>query len=69
VTSQAELAEFRDPFAHATWDDYTASAVVLPIADLGWGSVIGNTLDHGVTMRSPCATCCAARSMRARQAG
>jgi 4-cresol dehydrogenase (hydroxylating) len=136
LTSQAELAEFRDPFAHATWDEYTASAVVMPttveeiqeilrlanehrvplwthgqgrnngyggpaprvkgsvivslrnmnrvleineecayavvepgvrwfdlydaiqagghklwlsIADLGWGSVIGNTLDHGVT--------------------
>jgi 4-cresol dehydrogenase (hydroxylating) flavoprotein subunit len=136
LTSEAELAEFRDPFAYATWDDYTASAVVMPttveeiqdilrvanehkvplwthgqgrnngyggpaprvrgsvivslrnmnrvleineecayavvepgvrwfdlydaiqagghklwvsIADLGWGSVIGNTLDHGVT--------------------
>ena len=130
------LREWRDPFAHPTWDDYTASAVVLPetveqvqevvrianrhgvalwthstgrnngyggpaprvkgsvivslrrmnrvleideecayavvepgvrwfdlyeaiqagghrlmlsIADLGWGSVVGNTLDHGVT--------------------
>jgi 4-cresol dehydrogenase (hydroxylating) len=136
LTSEAELAEFRDPFAYATWDDYTASAVVMPetveqvqeivrvanrfkvplwthgqgrnngyggpaprvkgsvilslrrmnrvleideecayavvepgvrwfdlyeaiqagghrlmlsIADLGWGSVVGNTLDHGVT--------------------
>jgi 4-cresol dehydrogenase (hydroxylating) flavoprotein subunit len=136
LTSEAELAEFRDPFAYATWDEYTASAVVMPttveeiqdilrvanehkvplwthgqgrnngyggpaprvrgsvivslrnmnrvleineecayavvepgvrwfdlydaiqsgghklwvsIADLGWGSVIGNTLDHGVT--------------------
>ena len=136
LTSEAQLAEFRDPFAHATWDSYTASAVVMPttveeiqavlrvaneqkvplwthsqgrnngyggpaphergsvivslrnmnrvleideqcayavvepgvrwfdlydairagghklwlsIADLGWGSVIGNTLDHGVT--------------------
>jgi len=136
LTSEAELAEFRDPFAHATWEEYTASAVVMPttveeiqavlrvanehrvplwthsqgrnngyggpaprvrgsvivslrnmnrvleideqcayavvepgvrwfdlydairagghklwlsIADLGWGSVIGNTLDHGVT--------------------
>ena len=136
LTSAAELAEFRDPFQFAAWDDYTASAVVMPetveevqeivriagrhvvplwthstgrnngyggpaprvngsvivslrnmnrvleineesayavvepgvrwfdlyeairagnhrlmlsIADLGWGSVIGNTLDHGVT--------------------
>jgi 4-cresol dehydrogenase (hydroxylating) len=136
LTSEDELREFRDPFAFATWDDYTASVVVMPetveeiqaivrvanetrvplwtvgqgrnngyggpaprvrgsaivclrrmnrvleineecayavvepgvrwfdlydaiqagghklmlsIADLGWGSVVGNTLDHGVT--------------------
>ncbi len=136
LTSEDELREFRDPFAFATWDEYTASAVVMPrtveeiqeivrianehkiplwthstgrnngyggpaprvtgsvivslrqmnrvleineecayavvepgvrwfdlydaiqagghklmlsIADLGWGSVVGNTLDHGVT--------------------
>jgi len=136
LTDEADLREFRDPFAYETWDDYTASAVVMPetvehvqavvrianahgvplwtfsqgrnngyggpaprvkgsvlvnlrnmnkvleideecayavvepgvrwfdlyeaiqagghrlmlsIADVGWGSVIGNTLDHGVT--------------------
>jgi len=136
ISDPEALHEWRDPFAHPTWDDYTASAVVLPatveqvqdvvrianrhgvalwthstgrnfgyggpaprvrgsvivslrrmdrvleideecayavvepgvrwfdlyeaiqagghrlmlsIADLGWGSVIGNTLDHGVT--------------------
>ena len=136
LTSDEDLREFRDPFAFATWDDYTASAVVMPetveqiqdvvrianrhkvplwthstgrnngyggpaprvkgsvivslrrmnrvleineecgyavvepgvrwsdlyeaiqagghklmlsIADLGWGSVVGNTLDHGIT--------------------
>jgi 4-cresol dehydrogenase (hydroxylating) flavoprotein subunit len=136
LTSEADLREFRDPFAFATWDDYTGSAVLTPttveqiqeivrianrhtvplwtlgqgrnngyggpaprmkgsvivslrgmnrvleineecayavvepgvrwfdlydaikagghrlmlsIADVGWGSVIGNTLDHGVT--------------------
>ena len=136
LTSEEELREFRDPFAYATWDEYTASAVVMPetveqvqeivrianrhgvplwtngqgrnngyggpaprvkgsvivslrnmnrvleideecgyavvepgvrwfdlydaiqagghrlmlsIADVGWGSVVGNTLDHGVT--------------------
>jgi 4-cresol dehydrogenase (hydroxylating) len=136
LTSDDDLREFRDPFAHGTWDDYTASAVVMPetveevqevvrianrhgiklwthgqgrnngyggpaprvkgsvvvslrnmnqvleinedcayavvepgvrwfdlyeaikagghrlmvsIADVGWGSVVGNTLDHGVT--------------------
>jgi 4-cresol dehydrogenase (hydroxylating) len=30
LTSDDELREFRDPFAFATWDDYTASAVVFP---------------------------------------
>jgi len=136
LTGEEELREFRDPFSHATWDEYTASAVVMPetveeiqeivrvanehkvplwtvgqgrnngyggpaprvrgsvivclrrmnrvleineesayavvepgvrwfdlyeaiqagghklmlsIADLGWGSVVGNTLDHGAT--------------------
>jgi 4-cresol dehydrogenase (hydroxylating) len=136
ISDPEALREWRDPFAHPTWDDYTASAVVLPstveqvqevvrianrhgvalwthstgrnngyggpaprvrgsvivslrrmnrvleideecayavvepgvrwfdlyeaiqagghrlmlsIADLGWGSVVGNTLDHGVT--------------------
>jgi 4-cresol dehydrogenase (hydroxylating) len=140
LTSDEDLREFRDPFAFATWDDYTASAVVMPetveevqavvrianerkiplwthgtgrnngyggpaprvkgsvivslrrmnrvleineelayavvepgvrwfdlyeaiqagghrlmlsIADLGWGSVVGNTLDHGVTYMPP----------------
>ena len=30
LTSDADLREFRDPFQHATWDAYTASAVVMP---------------------------------------
>ena len=30
LTSEEALDEFRDPFAPATWDDYTASAVVMP---------------------------------------
>jgi 4-cresol dehydrogenase (hydroxylating) flavoprotein subunit len=136
LTSDEHLREFRDPFQHADWDEYTASAVLMPttveeiqaivrianerriplwthgtgrnngyggpaprvrgsvivslrnmnrvleineelgyavvepgvrwfdlyeaikagghrlmlsIADLGWGSVVGNTLDHGAT--------------------
>jgi 4-cresol dehydrogenase (hydroxylating) len=136
LTGEEGLREYRDPFAYATWDEYTASAVVMPesveeiqeivrvanecrvplwtigqgrnngyggpaprvkgsvivslrrmnrvleineelgyavvepgvrwfdlyeaihagghklmlsIADIGWGSVVGNTLDHGVT--------------------
>ena len=30
LTSDEDLREFRDPFAFASWDDYTASAVVMP---------------------------------------
>ena len=30
LTSDADLREFRDPFQYATWDAYTASAVVMP---------------------------------------
>lgn len=136
ITDETQLREWRDPFAYETWDDYAASAAVMPetveqaqevvrianrhhvplwthgtgrnngyggpaprvkgsvivslrkmnrvlevdeecayalvepgvrwfdlyeamkagghrlmlsIADLGWGSVVGNTLDHGIT--------------------
>jgi 4-cresol dehydrogenase (hydroxylating) len=30
LTSESELAEFSDPFEPAAWEDYTASAVVMP---------------------------------------
>ena len=30
LTDEASLREFRDPFEPPTWDDYTASAVVMP---------------------------------------
>jgi len=30
LTSDSDLAEFRDPFSFSTWDDYLASAVVMP---------------------------------------
>jgi 4-cresol dehydrogenase (hydroxylating) flavoprotein subunit len=30
LTSDGDVREFRDPFAYSTWDDYTASAVVMP---------------------------------------
>jgi len=30
LTGDADLREFRDPFAYETWDDYTASAIVMP---------------------------------------
>src|SRR5919197_4600462 len=30
LTSDEDLREFRDPFQHASWDEYTASAIVMP---------------------------------------
>ena len=30
LTSEEDLRTFRDPFAYPSWDDYTASAVVMP---------------------------------------
>ena len=30
LTADGDLAEFRDPFSFTTWDDYLASAVVMP---------------------------------------
>ena len=30
LTSADDVAAFRDPFSHASWDEYTASAVVMP---------------------------------------
>lgn len=30
LTDESDLREFRDPFAFETWDDYTASAIVMP---------------------------------------
>src|SRR5262252_854481 len=30
LTSQPDLDEWRDPFQHPSWDEYTASAVLMP---------------------------------------
>jgi 4-cresol dehydrogenase (hydroxylating) len=30
LTSDEDLREFRDPFQFASWDEYTASAVLMP---------------------------------------
>jgi 4-cresol dehydrogenase (hydroxylating) len=30
ITDEDALRDWRDPFAFETWDDYTASAVVMP---------------------------------------
>ena len=50
LTSEAELAEFRDPFAHAGWDDYTASAVVMPTTVEEVQAVVRIANEHGVPL-------------------
>jgi len=30
LTSRADLDSFRDPFSHSSWDEYTASGIVMP---------------------------------------
>jgi 4-cresol dehydrogenase (hydroxylating) flavoprotein subunit len=30
LSSEEDLHEWRDPFQHPSWDEYTASAVVMP---------------------------------------
>jgi 4-cresol dehydrogenase (hydroxylating) flavoprotein subunit len=50
LTSQAEFAEFRDPFAYATWDDYTASAVVKPTTVEGIQEVLRIANEHKVPL-------------------
>ena len=30
LTSEEDLREFRDPYAYVGWDEFTASAVVIP---------------------------------------
>src|SRR3954467_2791086 len=46
LTSDEDLREFRDPFAHATWDDYTAAAVVMPETVEAVQEVVGSTTRH-----------------------
>jgi hypothetical protein len=43
LTSKEEVAEFRDPFAFATWDDYTSSAILMPGSPTGTASPSGPT--------------------------
>ena len=50
LTGEADLREFRDPFAHATWDDYTASAVVMPTTVEEIQEVVRIANEHGVPL-------------------
>jgi 4-cresol dehydrogenase (hydroxylating) len=50
LTSDDDLREFRDPFAHSTWDDYTASAVVMPEAVEQVQEVVRIANRHGVPL-------------------
>jgi 4-cresol dehydrogenase (hydroxylating) len=49
-TTDEELREFRDPFAHATWDDYTASAVVMPTTVEEVQAVLGVANEHRIPL-------------------
>src|SRR5215218_2365399 len=50
LTSDDDLREFRDPFAYATWDDYTASAVVMPETVEQVQQVVRIANRHGVPL-------------------
>ena len=52
LTSDADLQEFRDPFAHASWDDYTASAVVMPETVEQVQEIVRIANRHGVPLLS-----------------
>ena len=76
LTDEASLREFRDPFAFETWDDYTASAIVMPeTVEESPGDRARrqpaqdpalDALDRPQQrLRRPCAAACAARSSSA----
>ena len=50
LTSDDDLREWRDPFAHESWDDYTASAVVLPETVEEVQEVVRIANRHGVPL-------------------
>jgi hypothetical protein len=71
LTADEDLREFRDPFQHATWDEYTASAVVMPtsveeVQDVGAlptsiASRCGRTAPAATTATADRRRACAAR--------
>jgi 4-cresol dehydrogenase (hydroxylating) len=50
LTSEVDLREFRDPFAHETWDDYTSSAVLMPTTVEHIQEIVRIANRHGVPL-------------------
>src|SRR3954467_9909852 len=50
ITSDEGLREFRDPFQFETWDDYTASAVVMPTSVEEVQAVVRVANEHRVPL-------------------
>jgi 4-cresol dehydrogenase (hydroxylating) flavoprotein subunit len=50
LTGEDELREFRDPFAYSTWNDYTASAVVMPRTVEEVQQIVRIANEHGVPL-------------------
>ena len=50
LSDEDELREFRDPFAFATWDDYTASAVLMPQTVEEVQAIVRIANEHGVPL-------------------
>jgi 4-cresol dehydrogenase (hydroxylating) flavoprotein subunit len=50
VRDRDELREFRDPYVPASWDEHTASAMVLPTSVEQVRAVVGIANDHGVPL-------------------
>jgi 4-cresol dehydrogenase (hydroxylating) len=50
LTEEDELREYRDPFAHGSWDEYTASAVVLPESVEEVQAIVRIANEHGVPL-------------------
>ncbi len=50
LTGEAELREYRDPYAYADWDDYTASVAVLPTSTEEVQAVVRAANEHRIPL-------------------
>ena len=50
LTSGQSVREYRDPYAHPEWDDYTGSAVVLPRSTEEVQAVVRAANEHGIPL-------------------
>jgi 4-cresol dehydrogenase (hydroxylating) len=50
LTTEAALREYRDPYAYETWDDYTASAAVLPTSTEEVQAVVRAANEHRIPL-------------------